>query len=126
MSEFLLPDKPRKSPAQVMCFKENFVRLCNSVNKTPSSVCCAVGITPAAFTQWTEKTIPRRATLIKIADYFGVTPESLLEDEQKKDPAHLSREEKIAYILTKYAAMSDTERQELENYADYLLSKRSK
>lgn len=70
-----------------MCFKENFVRLCNNANKSPTSVCHAVGITAAAYAQWTEKTVPRRATLIKIADYFGVTPESLLaENEQKEKP----------------------------------------
>ena len=70
-----------------MCFKENFIRLCNNSGKSPSSVCHAVGISAAAFAQWTEKTIPRQATLIKIADYFGVTPESLLaENEQKKRP----------------------------------------
>lgn len=110
-----------------MCFKENFIRLCNNSGKSPSSVCHAVGISAAAFAQWTEKTIPRQATLIKIADYFGVTPESLLaENEQKKDPAQMSREEKLSYIMHKYFQMSDEERKSLEQFADYLLEKREK
>lgn len=110
-----------------MCFKENFIRLCNNSGKSPSSVCHAVGISAAAFAQWTEKTVPRRATLIKIADYFGVTPESLLaENEQKKDPAQMSREEKLSYIMHKYFQMSDEERKSLEQFADYLLEKREK
>lgn len=107
-------------------FSKNFDRLCNEVKKSPTAVCEDLGLSNAIYTKWSNGSTPRRATLIKIADYFGVTPESLLEDEQKKDPAQMSREEKIAYILTKYAAMSDTERQELENYADYLLDKRAK
>lgn len=110
-----------------MCFKENFIRLCNNSGKSPSSVCHAVGISAAAFAQWTEKTIPRQATLIKIADYFGVTPESLLaENEQKKDPAQMSREEKISYIMQKYSQMPEEDRKALEQFADYLLEKREK
>ena len=37
------------------------------------------------YSLWTEKTVPRRATLIRIADYFGVTPESLLADNEQKE-----------------------------------------
>lgn len=110
-----------------MCFKENFIRLCNNSNKSPSSVCHAVGISAAAFAQWTEKTIPRQATLIKIADYFGVPIETLVpENEQKKDPAQMSREEKLSYIMQKYSQMSEDERKALEQFADYLLDKRAK
>ncbi len=110
-----------------MCFKENFIRLCNNSGKSPSSVCHAVGISAAAFAQWTEKTVPRRATLIKIADYFGVTPESLLaENEQRKDPAQMSREEKNSRFAQKCSQMSEDELKVLEQFADYLLEKREK
>ena len=52
--------------------------------------------------------------------------ESLLPDETKKASAQMNRGEKIAYIMEKYFVMSAKERAELEHYADYLLSKRSK
>lgn len=108
-------------------FKENFERLCNTVGKSPTAVCVEIGLAHSVYSLWTEKTVPRRATLIKIADYFGVTPESLVaENEQKKIPAHLSREEKISYIMQKYSQMSEAERKELEQFADYLLDKREK
>ena len=110
-----------------MCFKENFIRLCNNSGKSPSSVCHAVGISAAAFAQWTEKTIPRQATLIKIADYFGVPVDALTpENEKKKDPAQMSREEKISYIMQKYSQMPEEDRKALEQFADYLLEKREK
>ena len=108
-------------------FKENFERLCNTIGKSPTAVCVEIGLAHSVYSLWTEKTVPRRATLIKIADYFGVTPESLLaENEQKKDPAQMSREEKLSYIMHKYFQMSDEERKSLEQFADYLLEKREK
>lgn len=66
-------------------FKENFIRLCNKLNKSPTSVCHDVGISSAAYAQWTENTIPRRTTLIKLADYFGVSPDELLKDQDIKE-----------------------------------------
>jgi transcriptional regulator with XRE-family HTH domain len=62
-------------------FKKNFIRLCSSVGESPSSVCKKIGITSAAFSQWDDKTIPRKVTQQRIADYFGITVEELLADE---------------------------------------------
>lgn len=108
-------------------FKENFERLCNGIKKAPTTVCQEIGLSNAVYAKWNEKSVPHRATLIKIADYFGVTPESLVaENEQKKDPAQMSREEKLSYIMHKYFQMSDEERKSLEQFADYLLEKREK
>ncbi len=66
-------------------FKENFIRLCNKLNKSPTAVCHDVGISSAAYAQWTENTIPRHTTLIKLADYFGVSPDELLKDQGIKE-----------------------------------------
>lgn len=61
-------------------FKENFIKFCNQKNVPPTVACRAVGIAPATFSCWTDKTVPRRATLLKIADYLGVTVDELLAD----------------------------------------------
>lgn len=63
-------------------FKQNFIKLCALRNKSPSSVCKSVGITPATFSCWTDESVPRKTTLLKIADYFGVTVEDLLKEEE--------------------------------------------
>ena len=63
-------------------FKENFIQLCNKNGESPSSVCRKVGITPATFSCWTETSVPRQATLMRIADYFGVSVEYLLGNEK--------------------------------------------
>lgn len=67
-------------------FKENFTRLCADKNESPSAVCVKIGLTDSAYTKWKDDSVPRKTTLIKIADYFGVTVESLLEDKKEETP----------------------------------------
>ena len=63
-------------------FKENFVRLCNQKGVAPTVVCKEIGLSDAVYSKWTDESIPRRATLMKIADYFGVTVDDLLNEEK--------------------------------------------
>ena len=63
-------------------FKENFIRLCNQRGVAPTVVCKEIGLSDAVYSKWTDKSIPRRATLMKIADYFGVTVDDLLNEEK--------------------------------------------
>lgn len=111
-----------------MCFKENFIRLCNNSNKSPSSVCHAVGISAAAFAQWTEKTIPRQATLIKIADYFGVPIETLVpENEQKKAPSEMDGEENEKNEIAKiFSDLLPEQQEQAKKYLRYLLDTQEK
>lgn len=62
-------------------FKENFIKLCNERKIPPTVVCQSIGLTAATFSKWDEKSVPRKATLYKLADYFGVTPQDLLSDQ---------------------------------------------
>lgn len=68
-------------------FKKIFIDLCNEKNVAPTVVCKHIGLTGTSYSKWNDETIPRRATLHKIADYFGVTVEYLLgsEEEQPKE-----------------------------------------
>lgn len=65
-------------------FKEKFIRLCNERKIAPTAVCKEVGLSNAAYTGWNEDSVPRQATLLKIADYFGVTVDCLLGKEDEK------------------------------------------
>ena len=64
-------------------FKNNFVKLCNKKGVAPTVVCQAIGLTASAFTNWSENSVPRRATLQKFADYFGVSVEELVRDNSQ-------------------------------------------
>lgn len=80
-------------------FKENFIRLCNEHHIAPTAVCKAIGLSNAAFTAWDENSTPRQATLLKIADYFGVTVDYLLGKEQEKKPSETEDLEEIRVAL---------------------------
>lgn len=68
-------------------FKQNFINFCNKKGESPSFVCRQVGLAPATFSCWNENSIPRQATLQRIADYFSVAPEDLLRDPAEQDSA---------------------------------------
>ena len=110
-------------------FKENFVRLCNQHGESPTVVCKKIGITSSAFSKWTDESIPRQATLIRIADYFGTTvayltgvvddPDPIaLVDPSKKEPPMLER------LNEAMKDMTEEELADLEKYVEFLLSKK--
>lgn len=70
-------------------FKEQFIKLCNEKGVAPTVVCQSIGLSNAVFSKWGDESIPRRATLQKLADYFGVSVDYLLgnTDEKKKPTA---------------------------------------
>lgn len=67
-----------------MAFYENFLRLCNQVGKSPSKVLLEIGGTKSAVTRWKKGGNPTDATAMKIADYFGVTVDSLLAEQSQR------------------------------------------
>lgn len=73
-----------------MTFYENYVQLCNQINKSPSAVAIELKIGKPSVTRWKSGVKPRYATAMKVANYFGVTVEELMSDTPsagiKKDP----------------------------------------
>lgn len=66
-------------------FFDNFVKLCNSIGKTPSAVVLELGIAKSAVTHWRKRdSLPTQANLLKIADYFDVTVDFLLNGTTEK------------------------------------------
>ena len=82
-------------------FKRNFIKLCSEKGVSPSYVCSQIGISAAAFSQWDDNTIPRKVTQQRIADYFGITVDELLgNDEKAPTPTTASSEdERIKQVL---------------------------
>ena len=65
-------------------FWMNFLRLCNQVDKSPNAVAAEIGIkSSGSVTAWKNGTVPYARTLQKISDYFGVTKEELLSDNEE-------------------------------------------
>ena len=112
-------------------FKQSFIRLCNDKGVSPSAACAAIGLSNATFSCWTDESIPRKATLMKIADYFGTTVSYLtgvvddpdpiaLIDPSKKEPPMLERLNKVMKDMTA------DELEDLEKYVEFILSKKGK
>lgn len=82
-------------------FKENFIKACIEKNVSPTSVCLSIGLSSATFSQWTEDSVPRKTTLIKLADALGVTVDYLLGSEKEKPTVsgELSEAEKMVLEL---------------------------
>lgn len=73
-------------------FYKRFCDLCAQSNKSASGVAVAIGLSNAAASGWKKGKMPNDTTLAKLADYFGVTVEDLLADNEKK-PTSLSGSE---------------------------------
>lgn len=67
-----------------LVFYDNYVRLCNSVNKSPSAVAIEIGIAKPTVSRWKSGSKPNHATAVKVADYFGVPVSELTEDKKEK------------------------------------------
>lgn len=56
-------------------FWEKFVKLCNSINKSPNAVCKELGFSSATATFWKRGSQPRDSAIQKVAEYFKVPTE---------------------------------------------------
>ena len=62
-------------------FKKIFTKLCNERGLAPSAVCELVGLSNSAYSKWDETSVPRTATLYRIAEYFNVSVAYLKGEE---------------------------------------------
>ncbi len=69
-------------------FYTNFVKLCNRKGIAPTAAAVEMGFQRSVATRWSKGAEPRRTTLEKVADYFGVTVSDLIGDDsaQKEKP----------------------------------------
>jgi len=67
-------------------FYDEYCKQCNRVGKSPSACAVEMGFHKSEVTRWKNGTVPRRANLLRIADYFGCTIDDLVKEEIKKEP----------------------------------------
>mgnify|MGYP004520085297 CR=1 FL=1 len=68
-------------------FWDNFVLLCDRAGKSPNAVAAEIGFkSTGTVTGWKDGKIPYERNLKKIADYFGVTVDYLLNAEKENAP----------------------------------------
>lgn len=92
---------------------DNFLKLCNSVGKTPSAVAIDMGLSKTTVNRWKNGGGVTDATALKIANYFGITVDEL-KTGIKKEPSIPKDEE-----LNKNDAVWDLREAVLERFPDY-------
>ena len=110
-----------------MSFKENFIKLCNKKGEAPTAVCNKVGLSNATFSCWTDESVPRKATLMRMADYFGVSVDYLLgeTEETKKSPSISDEDIKFA-LFGGEGEITDEMWQAVKEYAQFIKDKHGK
>ena len=94
-------------------FYDNYVKLCNSIGKSPSAVAVEVGIYKSTVSNWKNRgTSPTDATAQRIADYFGVSVAELCGG-QKENPTVSGgvKDAKIEKALSLLSGMTEAEKQ---------------
>ena len=76
-------------------FYVNFVKLCNSIGKSPSAVAEEIGVKRSTVTRWKQGKSITDANLQKVADYFGVSTGYLLGEEEQKEKPTLQMESEL-------------------------------
>lgn len=105
-------------------FYLNFVRLCNGIAKSPSAVAEEMGFQRSVVTRWSKGSVPRKATIEKIAAYFGVPAEELTGEEQKEKPAPGEGSGLDARFDAMLSQMTDADRADLLEYMEFKVAKR--
>lgn len=67
-------------------FWTNFSTLCADKNLSPNAVATELKIPSGSITAWRNGATPRTKSLTKIANYFGVTVDYLLNAEKENAP----------------------------------------
>lgn len=104
---------------------DNFLKLCNSVGKTPSAAAIDMGLSKTTVNRWKNGGGVTDATALKIANYFGITVDelktgikkepSIPEDEElNKSDAVWEKREEISRMLP------DLTSQQLSDIINYI------
>lgn len=76
-------------------FYDRFVAICKERGVSPSKVAIHCGFNKSSVTNWKKNGYaPRQEILTKIANYFGVSIDYLLGNEQKENPPAVDGEGK--------------------------------
>jgi len=106
-------------------FYDRFVTLCANRGKNPSPVAVEIGLTKSTVSNWKKRgTSPTDATAQRIADYFGISVEHLMDGVQnEKDPAAKSREvsdDDLKFALFGGGPVSDAQFEEVKRFAQFV------
>ena len=106
-------------------FWEIFLKLCNKNNESPNNVCNKLKLSNATATKWKNGSVPHNTTLLKIAEYFGVTVEYLLgETDIKEKPSELTEDDElVAEFIELLNGLTDEQLKSVFDYIQFIKRK---
>lgn len=91
-------------------YYENFIQLCNKKGVKPGTVARETGISTATITAWKQnKYTPKQDKLQKIADYFEVSLDSLLNGNNKNADILDNQDDEQFERFKKYYSLLNSE-----------------
>lgn len=105
-------------------FFDNFVRLCEQKGVKPSRALTEAGVPKSAYSYWRTEAgagndaKPTNQNAVKLAQYFGVTVDYLLNGNQKENPPQQPQSEvdaAVERIRRKLESMPKEQREALMN-----------
>lgn len=102
-------------------FWETFCGLCAKKQVKPGKVAKEIGVSNAAATHWKRGKVPQYRTLLKIAAYFGVSVDRLLQD-----PPAAEREVLAARCAAAFAALPTEKQREMVALLEFVKEQSTK
>ena len=99
-------------------FFDKYAELCKKAGKSPTKAAQEMGIGAASVTDWRRGMTPSAKTLRKIAEYFGVSINDLLEI--KNDPADESGVD--SEIETLFNSLNHEQQEQALQFLRFLLN----
>ena len=97
-------------------FWDIYFELCKRNGTTPTATVKALGFSAGSVTSWKNGKVPHHGTLIKIADYFGVSVDYLLGKEEAGESEEMKKIHELIGQLTE---------EEVQEAINYILFKRA-
>lgn len=104
-------------------FYDRFVDLCRQKGVPPTRAALEIGLSKSTPTSWKNRGLtPQGETLNKIADYFAVSVDYLLGNEQKETPAAADvDEEVIKFALSGgEGRITDAQYEEVKKFVQFI------
>lgn len=105
-------------------FYDNYIKLCASCGKNPTTVSKEIGLSNAAASGWKNGKKPSAITKQRLADYFGVSVSELTGEEQKEKPAPGEGSGLDARFDALLSQMTDADLADLLEYMEFKVAKR--
>lgn len=101
-------------------FWDNFAKECAKIQKSPAVVVEELGFSNSMPTSWKKGTLPHIKNRKKIADYFGITVEELMKEENPAGQGGIEDKE-MAALMEEWKNRPDAQRKIIKEHLKGML-----